>query len=60
MFVLNQSRQIAYMGRIDDNIELDKATSHFLRDAVNAVLAGRQPEIVETLQKGCEIEYQNR
>ena len=60
VFVLNQSRQIAYMGRIDDTIELDKVTSHFLRDAVNAVLAGRQSEIVETLQKGCEIEYQNR
>ncbi len=60
VFVLDQSRRIAYMGRIDDNIETDKVTSRFLRDAVNAVLAGREPEVVESLQKGCEIEFQNR
>ena len=57
VFVLDQRRRIAYMGKIDDHLDESKVTERFLRDAVDAVLAGKLPEVVETRQVGCEIEY---
>jgi hypothetical protein len=36
---------------------LEKMEHHDLRDAIRAVLAGKRPEVFETLQKGCEIKY---
>ena len=57
VFVLDQQRRIAYMGKIDDHLDESKVTERFLRDAVDAVLAGKRPEVVETRQVGCEIEY---
>ncbi len=57
LFVLDEKRHIAYMGKIDDNFEESKIGEHFLRDAVDALLAGKQPEVTETRQIGCAIEY---
>lgn len=58
-FLLNQDRQIAYMGLLDDEPLNESAVkSHYLRDAIDAVLAGRQPETSETKQKGCGIRYE--
>ncbi len=56
-FLLDSRRRVAYMGAIDDNVDPAKVEHHYLRDAIRSVLAGKQPEVVETLQKGCEIKY---
>lgn len=56
-FVLDEKRRIAYMGAFDDNRDPAKVEQHYLQDAVDALLAGKQPEITETRQFGCEIEY---
>lgn len=58
IFVLDQQRRIAYMGKIDDHLDESKVTERFLRDAVDALLAGKQPEVTETRQVGCDIEYE--
>lgn len=58
LFVLDQNRRIAYMGKIDDHLDESKVTERFLRDAVDALLAGKPPEVTETRQVGCEIEYE--
>jgi peroxiredoxin len=59
VFVLNKDRKVAYMGAWDDSWEnADKVEKHYARDAVDAVLAGRAPEITETQQVGCGISYQ--
>lgn len=58
VFVLDQQRRIAYMGKIDDHLDESKVTERFLRDAVDALLAGKQPEVAETRQVGCDIEYE--
>ena len=42
---------------MDDNPTESKVTKHFLRDAVNAVLAGKTPEVEETRPYGCGISY---
>lgn len=59
VFVLDQKRRIAYMGKIDDQLEETKVTESFLRQAVEALLAGREPEVTETRQTGCEIDYED-
>ena len=57
VFVLDQQRRVAYMGKIDDHLDESKAGERFLRDAVDALLAGKQPEVTETRQVGCDIEF---
>lgn len=57
-FVLDARRNIAYMGKFDDAWQDSTAVkTPYVREAVAALLAGRTPEIAETLQTGCRIEY---
>lgn len=56
-FVLNKDRKICYLGAMDDNMTESKVTKHYLRDAVDAVLAGKAPEVTETKARGCGIGY---
>lgn len=57
-FVLDGNRKVVYMGAIDDNFQPSEVKRPYVRDAVAAVLGGKQPEIQETRQLGCGIEYQ--
>lgn len=57
VFVLDAERKIAYMGKFDDSMYEDRVEEHFLQDAVEAVLAGRKPEVAETKPFGCPIDY---
>jgi peroxiredoxin len=57
VFVLDSKRNIAYMGRFDDNIFPDDVHRTYLRDAVRAMLAGKPPDPSETRATGCGIEY---
>ncbi len=57
-FLLDGERKIAYMGAFDDNLEGIKVDKHYLADAVKAVLAGKEPRVRESLQRGCAIEYE--
>ncbi|HEX6985793.1 MAG TPA: thioredoxin family protein [Planctomycetaceae bacterium] len=59
VFVLNKDRKIAYMGAWDDSpMNPDKVEKNYARDAVEAILAGRTPEVAETQQVGCGIRYE--
>ena len=58
VFVLDQQRRFAYMGAVDDNMNPSQVTKHYLRNAVDAVLSGKQPEITESRQIGCAISYE--
>lgn len=58
LFVLDQERKIAYMGKFDDNWQDPSAVEEaYVRDAVEALLTGRQPEVTESRQVGCGIGY---
>jgi peroxiredoxin len=57
-FVLDKERKLAYRGAIDDSQDVSKVTKHSLRDAVDAVLAGKAPAEAETNQFGCGIGYE--
>ena len=56
-FLLNADRKVAYMGSIDDSQDANDVQRHYLREAIEAVLAGKQPEVKETRPQGCSIEY---
>lgn len=57
VFVLDADRKVVYLGAIDDNKQADRVKHHYLQDAIAATLAGKPPEVRETLQFGCAIEY---
>jgi peroxiredoxin len=53
--------QQVYQGAIDDfPLDASQAQAHYLRDALDAVLAGRQPAAKEVPAKGCGIRWVNR
>ncbi len=60
VFLLDKNRKIAYMGAVDDSQKLAKVKTHFLRDALNAVLAGKKPPETVTKQFGCTIKYEKK
>lgn len=58
VFVLNADRRVCYMGTLDDHWrDAAKVETSYTRAALDALLAGQQPEIRETRPVGCEIEY---
>jgi len=60
VFVLDQQRKIAYMGAIDDSMKPDRVRKHYLRDALDALLAGKTPPEQVTKQFGCSIKYEKK
>lgn len=59
VFVLDAQRKIAYMGAFDDSQNPSGVKEKYVRDAVDAILAGRQPAQAETKAFGCGIKYDN-
>lgn len=59
VFAFDGERRLVYHGAPDDNYEEASAvTSAYLRDALDAVLAGRPVAIPETPARGCTIKWQ--
>jgi len=59
-FVLDKARNIRYIGAMDDNVMNEaKAKKQYLRNAVDALLAGKAPEVAETKAIGCGIPYKS-
>ena len=58
VFVLDKDRKLAYMGAIDDNMDEKKVKKHLLGDALDALLAGKDPPEKVTKQFGCGIKYE--
>jgi peroxiredoxin len=58
VYVFDRARALRYHGRIDDNHrDESRVTSHDLRSALEALLAGRQPEVAETTAFGCSVKW---
>jgi thiol-disulfide isomerase/thioredoxin len=56
-FVLDKTRTIRYMGALDDSQDESKVKKTYVRDAVDALLAGKSIEVEETQPKGCGVVY---
>ena len=59
-FVLDGDRKLAYAGAIDDNNSPDKVKNHFLRDALDALLSGKEVAVAETKARGCGIKWDKK
>lgn len=56
-FVFDSERKLRYVGRIDNNERVEYATVHNLRDALDAVLAGREVAVPTTRAFGCSTKW---
>jgi peroxiredoxin len=56
-FLLDGHRKIVYTGAIDDNMDEGAVKHHSLHDAIDAVLAGKEPS-AGPKQFGCGIRYE--
>jgi thiol-disulfide isomerase/thioredoxin len=58
IFLFDRGRTLRYHGAPDDNFEDPNAVAHhYLRDAIEALLTGRDPATVATPPKGCSIKW---
>jgi peroxiredoxin len=61
MFVIDKAGNIAYRGALDDNAaakpEETKKAKNFVALALDAVLAGKEPEVKEHKPYGCSVKY---
>jgi len=60
VFVLDKNRKLAYTGAVDDNMKVGDVKKHFLRDALDALLAGKKPPEAVTKQFGCTIKFEDK
>jgi peroxiredoxin len=56
-FVFDKDRRLRYVGRIDNNEKIRKATVHDLRNALDALLAGKPVPVEQTKTFGCSIKW---
>lgn len=59
-FLFDADRKLRYAGRIDDSERPDLIKSHDLRDAVDAVLAGREVARPTTKVFGCSVKWKDK
>jgi peroxiredoxin len=59
VFLFDRDRDLVYHGAIDDNRAETGVTQHHLRDAIEALLAGREPEVRDTPAVGCSVKYRS-
>lgn len=60
-FVFDQNRALRYTGRMDDNPrDASRATTHEVRDAVDALLAGRPVPAPLTNPIGCNVKWKGK
>jgi peroxiredoxin len=57
VFVLDAAGLLRYRGAPDADYEDPSQRAAFLRDALDAILAGRDPELAQTPPMGCSIKW---
>ena len=59
-FLFDKAGKLAYHGAVDDNRnEPDKVKTRYLKDALDAVVAGKAPAVTETKGLGCGIKFRS-
>jgi peroxiredoxin len=56
-FLFDQGGKLVYHGAIDDSKNASDVEKHFLRDALDALLAGKSVPVQETKFVGCSIKF---
>lgn len=56
-FVLDAARKLVYTGALDDATDPKVAKLNYLQAAIDAVLAGKSPEVTSVPPRGCLIRF---
>ena len=56
-FLFDKQRRLRYAGRVDDSERPEFVKTHDLRDAIDALLAGREVSVKQTKSFGCSIKW---
>jgi thiol-disulfide isomerase/thioredoxin len=57
VFVFDATRKLRYAGAIDDSERVQHVKKHYLRDALDALLAGKEPPVTQTKVVGCSTKW---
>jgi thiol-disulfide isomerase/thioredoxin len=60
VYIFGPDRKLAFQGRIDNSERADLANVHDTRNALDAVLAGREPEVKTTRVFGCSVKWKDK
>ncbi len=56
-FVFDAARRLRYVGRIDDSEREPQVKARYVRDAIEAILSGREPDVARTRAIGCSVKW---
>lgn len=56
-FVFDSGRRLRYMGAIDDSERPQQVKVSYVRDALEALLAGKEPPVTKTKIVGCSVKW---
>jgi peroxiredoxin len=59
VFLFDRDRRLVYHGAIDDSRDDSAVGTHYLRDALDAVLAGESPAVADTPPVGCTVKWRS-
>ncbi len=59
-FVFDAERKLRYVGGVDDSQRVDHVTKHYLRDALDAMLAGQAVSVAQTKVIGCSTKWASK
>ncbi len=60
IYIFDQARKLRFQGRIDNSEREDLAKVHDARDAIEALLAGKDPAIKTTKVFGCSVKWKDK
>lgn len=56
-YVFDRDRKLVYMGAMDDSTDAEKVQKRYVEEAIAAALAGKKPDVAETIARGCRVRY---
>jgi thiol-disulfide isomerase/thioredoxin len=60
VFIFDKARKLRFEGRIDDSERESSATKHDTREALDALLAGKEPPATSTRVFGCSVKWASK
>jgi thiol-disulfide isomerase/thioredoxin len=60
VYIFDQERKLRFQGRIDNSERVDLVSAHDTRDALDALLAGKEPTIKTTRVFGCSVKWKDK
>jgi thiol-disulfide isomerase/thioredoxin len=57
IFIFDRDRKLRYQGAIDDSERVQHVTTLYARNAIDALLAGKEPPVAQTKVVGCSTKW---